>query len=78
MGCGLPVIMTDVFYNAKEIEDAGGGKIVNYDSFEIANAVIEMMKSQEKLREYKKNAIRYIKNFDWDIIFNSSLQKVLL
>ncbi len=78
MGCGLPVIMTDVFYNAKEIEKADGGKIVNYDSFEIANAVIEMMKNQEKLREYKKNAIRYIKNFDWDIIFNRSLQKVLL
>lgn len=77
MGCGLPVIMTDVFYNAREIEKAGAGRIVEYDTAEIAKAVVEMMSDQDKLKKYKKNAMKYIKNLDWNIIFKKNLEKVL-
>lgn len=76
MGCGLPVIMTNVFYDAKEIENAGAGKIVNYDTNEIAEAVIEMMNNRKKLKEYKESAVKYIKNLDWEIIFKENLNKI--
>lgn len=77
LGCGLPIIMTDIFYNAKEIEDAGAGKIVGYDADEIAKAVVEMMKNKDRLEKYKENATIYIKNLDWDMVFKDSLSGIL-
>lgn len=76
MGCGLPVIMTDIFYNAKEIEDAGAGKIVGYDSSEIASAVINMLSNEKKLKEYKELATEYAKNLDWNAIFIEKLNNL--
>lgn len=77
MGCGLPVIMTNIFYNAQEIEDAGAGKIVQYNASEIAKAVVEMMSDRERLRQYKEAASVYIKNLDWNILFHKRLEELL-
>lgn len=77
MGCGLPVIMTDVFYNAREIEEAGAGRIVGYNAEEIAKAVVEMMQNREKLRQYRKGAVKYIEDLDWNIIFQKNLTGIL-
>lgn len=77
MGSGVPVIMTDIFYNAKEIEQAKGGKVVEYDKDSIARAIIEFMKDEEKLKKYRENAINYMKKLDWNIIFSNALKNSL-
>jgi glycosyltransferase involved in cell wall biosynthesis len=77
MGCGLPVIMTDIFYNAKEIEESNAGLIVNYSAKNIAEAVINLMENPKKLEEMKKSSIKYIKNLDWNIIFSSCMSKTI-
>lgn len=78
MGCGLPVIMTDIFYNAKEIEKSGAGKVVKYDADEIAKIIIEMMESPMELKRYKENAGKYIKDLDWNLIFEKNLRKIIV
>jgi glycosyltransferase involved in cell wall biosynthesis len=76
MGCGLPIIMTDIFYNAEEIEKSGAGKIVKYNETDIANAIIEMMSDSEKLKKYKGAAVNYIKELDWQIVFEDALKSI--
>lgn len=78
MGCGLPVVMTDVFYNAKEIENAGAGKVVNFNSDEIAQAVVNIMSDRNRLEKYRKNAVDYVQNLDWNIVFKKSIKEGLL
>jgi len=69
LGAGVPVLLTDVPYNAKEIEKEKCGKIVELEPKSIARAVVELMKNEDVLKKYRKNAIEYAKRFDWNLIF---------
>ncbi len=77
MGAGLPVIMTDMFYNAYDIEKAGAGKVVEYNKKSIAVAIVNMLSNTESLEYYRNNAINFIKDYDWEKIFDKNLSRVL-
>ena len=70
LAAGLPVLLTDVPYNATEIAQNGAGIIVAYDEKELAQVVIEVMQDQDKLIRYRKAALEYSRRFDWADIFN--------
>lgn len=71
---GLPILLSDVSYNAKEIEEKHCGFVINQDKEEIAKKVIMLMKDKKTLQEYRENAINYAKNFSWEIIFKDNLK----
>ena len=77
LAAGLPVILTDVPYNAKEIQRRDCGLIVEPDSESVANAVVDLMKDEKRLRQYRENAINYAKQFDWNLIFKENLKRIL-
>lgn len=70
LASGLPVILTDVPHNAREIEKNGCGIVVDYKKESIANAILAILKNEKKLMEYRENAIKYVKKFDWNVIFS--------
>lgn len=70
---GLPVILTDVPHNAKEIARRKCGIVVEYKKEDIANAIVTILKDEKKLKEYRHNAVKYAKEFDWNIIFSNVL-----
>jgi len=70
LGAGLPVVLTDISYNAKEIAEKGCGIIVKYERTEIAKAIIGLMKDQEKLKKYRLNALNYAKELDWMNVYD--------
>lgn len=74
LAAGLPVILTDVPYNTKEIERKKCGIVVRYEKEDIANAIITFLKSDKTLKEYRKNALMYAKEFDWEKIFDKALR----
>ena len=74
LGAGVPVILTNVPYNAIDIESNRCGIIVKYDENEIAKSVSELMKDENRLKIYRKNAIKYSKQFDWNLIFDRALK----
>jgi len=74
LGAGLPVILTDVPHNAFEIEKAGCGKVIEAGEEEVAAAVIQMVKNEKKLKEYRKNALNFVKQYDWNKIFAEALK----
>lgn len=74
---GLPIILTDVSHNAKEIERLGCGKIITTDKNEIAKAVISILKDKKKLAKMRQNALEYAKKYDWNQIFETNLKRIL-
>lgn len=74
LGAGIPVILTNVPPNAPEIEKAGCGIVINDKEEEVAQAVIKIMKNEEKLKQYKKNALKFAQKYDWPKIYSQAFR----
>jgi len=70
LACGVPVLLTDVPWNAREIEEMGCGKIIEQDSEYITSAIIEWM-YEEKNCSGRKNIEGYICGFDYRKILSN-------
>ena len=77
LACGLPVIMTAIPHNARELEEAGCGFIVEYESRKVAKLLIQVLKDPERLKVYAENARRYARQFDWGTIFSLNVERAL-
>jgi len=76
LGAGLPIILTDVPTNAKEIQNNMCGIIVKCKDNDIAKTIIEFLKNKNKLRIFRENALNYSKQFDWNLIFNNAFERI--
>lgn len=74
---GLPILLSDVSHNAKEIEKLGCGKIIMTDKESIAKAVISMLSNEKRLAKMRQNALNYASKYDWNKIFGKNLKRVL-
>lgn len=72
LGAGLPIILTDVSHNARDIKNKRCGIIVSYKKEEIAKAIVTILKNEHMLKEYRKNALTFAKQFDWEKIFDKA------
>jgi len=71
LACGLPVLLTDVSYNAHDLVAAKCGLLIGRGRKSISSTAIKLLKDPTLLKMYKKNARDYAKRFDWPIIFES-------
>lgn len=67
LGCGLPIVITDVPPIAKDIAANGAGLIANYIAADFADKILNILNNYEF---YRENAIKFGKEFDWNIIFS--------
>lgn len=74
LGEGLPIILTDVSFNARELEKRRCAIVVRYEKEDVARAIIKLMKNEKLIKEYRKNSFRYAKEFDWKKIFDKVLK----
>lgn len=75
-GAGVPVITTEVPWNAAEIAENKCGVIVKYNIGELVKA-IRFLLDERNLVLYRNNAKEYAKQFDWDFIFSRSMKKII-
>ncbi len=75
--CGLPIIITNVTSVAKEIDERKAGITINYDENELAEAIIKLLRDGDKLKEYKKNAFEFAREYTTEKIFDLILQRTL-
>ena len=61
--------MTDLPWNAKEIERNKCGLIINDDGSDLVKKLLRIIGSSVN-KEFRKNAIEYSKNFDYEKIFS--------
>lgn len=69
LSCGLPVIMTNISYNAQKLSKRKCAVLVDYSVESVAGTIIELLKNTSRLKLYRKNAIDEAKQFTWEKIF---------
>lgn len=69
LACGVPVLLTDLPWDAKEIEKKKCGFIIDDRGTNLVEKLTKIMKPSVN-REFRKNAVKYSKNFDYDKIFS--------
>ena len=74
LAAGLPVVLTNVPQNAKDLVIKKCGIITNYASTSIYEKIAELLSDESKLNRYSKNALEYANNFDWNKIFENALE----
>jgi len=76
LSAGLPILLTDLPHNAREIESRRCGRVLGYSEKDVAAVVIELMTDEAMLREYRENVLEYAREFDWGRIFESNLSRL--
>lgn len=76
LASGLLILLSDVPHNAREIEQKECGRIITYDKNQIASVVMELLRDEKILNEYRENAINYARQFNWELIFNKNLNRI--
>lgn len=74
---GLPVITTKAIYTWRDIEKFKCGFVINYNETDFAKEVIKLLTNRNLLLQYRKNALKYASQFDWDILFKDNLGRIL-
>jgi glycosyltransferase involved in cell wall biosynthesis len=69
---GLPVILTNVPYNAQEVVKRHAGLMVEYKKENIAEAIISLLSNRKRLEKYRQNALHLAQEFDWNTIFSKT------
>lgn len=69
LACGVPVLLTNLPWNAKEIEKRKCGKIISSEGRDLVNKLAFLMDTKTN-REYRKNTTKYSSEFDYDKIFS--------
>lgn len=74
---GMPVITTRALSTFEEIEKFRCGIVINYEVKDLARAVIKLLSDNKLLKEYRQNALRYIKQYDCCRIFDENVTRIL-
>lgn len=75
LGCGLPVVITDVPLIAKVIQREKAGKIVKYSSEDAANVLIKLLTNEKLYKDYRENAIKLSKHYNTNTLINRAIKK---
>lgn len=74
---GMPVIVTNALSTSGEIEKEKCGLVVGYDISQLTQAVVQLLDSQSRLKEYRQNALKYVEKFDYNLIFEKNIKRIL-
>jgi glycosyltransferase involved in cell wall biosynthesis len=72
LACGVPVVLTDLPWNAAEIARARCGVVVSEDVKAIGEAIVQLMQPETN-RRMRANAREYAKGYAWPDIFRDAL-----
>ena len=75
LGCGLPIVLTDVPPVARELEKEGAGKIARYEAAEFAKAVAAVLEDATCSR-MRVNARRLGERYAWPKVFTEAFARL--
>lgn len=73
LAAGLPILLTDVPPNAHELAEYGGAEIIEDSPEALAGAIERLLSDQRAWGERRAAALRYVQQFDWNIIVPEAL-----
>jgi glycosyltransferase involved in cell wall biosynthesis len=78
LAAGLPIVLTDVPPNARDLARHGGAEIVPYDASAIADALSRGLASPERWQERRAAALEHARGFDWPVLLSDLVRKLRL
>lgn len=72
LSAGLPVILTDVPYNARELEKKLCAIVIPSDVHALSAAVIRLLSNPKRLDAMRRAALTYARGLSWDIVFRKA------
>jgi glycosyltransferase involved in cell wall biosynthesis len=76
LAAGLPVVLTEVPPNARELASEAGAEIVADDSDALAKAISRALSSPEEWHARRKSALAYARRFDWEVLLGDLLTEL--
>lgn len=77
LSLGIPVVMTNASINANEIQKKKCGIVIDYNPQSLAKAVIFLLSNSLLREKYRKNALEYTKQFDWNFLFSKNISRLI-
>lgn len=74
LAAGLPIVLTDVSPNAKELAGTAGAELTEYAPEKIAAAITRCMVSEDAWWKRSRAAHMYMQAFDWNLLFKDAFQ----
>lgn len=74
---GLPPIVTNCLATADAIRKAKCGIIIRFRAQELVDAITELLGNEKILKSYRKNAVKYVSQFDFEKVYGENIQRVL-
>ena len=76
LAAGLPIVLTDVPPNARELEREAGAEIVAAGARALADAIARAHASPEQWQARRAAALAYAQRFDWNTLFDDLFAKL--
>ncbi|OGD52697.1 hypothetical protein A3K80_04345 [Candidatus Bathyarchaeota archaeon RBG_13_38_9] len=77
LACGLPVVITNVSWIANIINSVPMGISINYNTVELKNAIVKLMKDDVFYEACRRNALKFIFDLSWDTIYNNAFSRIV-
>jgi glycosyltransferase involved in cell wall biosynthesis len=74
LAAGLPVVLTDVPPNARELAAHAGAEVVDDDPAALATAIARALAAPDRWAERRAAALTYAQRFDWNTLLGGLLQ----
>ena len=76
LAAGLPVVLTDVPPNARELESEAGAEVVADDPAALAAAIGRALASPAAWQARRESALAYARRFDWNALLGNLLAEL--
>ena len=76
LGAGLPIVLTDVPPNARDLADHAGASVVPPDAHKFVDAIEELLDDPRRWEAGHHASLEYSRRFDWATMFDGSLPRV--
>ena len=76
VAAGLPIVLTDVPPNARELEADAGARLTADNPQDLAAAIRQTLASADEWRARRAAALRYARRFDWNVLLGDVLENL--
>lgn len=75
LACGLPVLITNIPYIAQEAANKKCAIVVDYDKNDIIEKIKEFFSDTSRIHQFKMNAKKFVKAYNWNSVFTKALEE---
>lgn len=76
LGAGVPVIMTDVPFVARQVEKEKCGLIVKYNEKDLSTSLLKYFSDEKMMRYFRKNALEFASKYKWQDVFDETFAQM--